>query len=281
MSTRRTRLLLTCLSIVVGLAMPVQSVWASVVGDALVIRYTHPSLGTDLENTLSAFGLTTTTLYPAAGDVAAELAANSYDQIYIMDMPGYGGLPPMPSAADVAAVDTWHQAHPSVILMGTAGGIDASNDVAQHRFAENVAQNFDSFGGGLFVGADHAPYNVEYVNEYLGGLGYDLFTGIHGDGAVTGPAGSSWYNAPNTILTSTMWWGTGAPAHWSVAAAPYGLQPNGRVLDQLLWKTTDSLGNPTAHVNLISGELTLVPEPSTVLLLGMTAVGLLPRRRRR
>lgn len=268
------------LAIIVGLTLPAQSTWAAVIGDALVIRYLQSGVGAGVENTVAGTGLNTTVLdRPAPGDVAAELAANQYDQIFIVDAPD--AAIQLPNAADLAAVNAWHQSHPSVLLMGTAAGIFASNDALQPRFLENVVHNFDPFGGGLFIGADHAPNNVQFANAYLGALGYDLFSGFVGNGAVDGPGGSSWYTTPNIIQPRFMSWGVGAPSSWSVTSAPFGLQPNGKNLDRILWKTTDSLGNPIPEVNLISGQLTNIPEPSTAALLGICVVGMLTRRRRR
>lgn len=197
------------------------------------------------------------------GQLAQKLSESDYDQVWIYDITEQGLFV---NDADAIALGQWHRNHQSVVFDARSYGNFANwfPGNPEDLLVRNIALNFSKVGGGLWFGTDHAPLWVNNANFLGAALGYNPVTGLHHDLDLRGDLSSPLLTDPFTIdLASLTWLGT-------VGSAPQGLQPNGVVLNRLIWNG-DGVTLTSAH---------LVPEPGTFVAVGIALTALLARRRR-
>jgi len=181
--------------------------------------------GVNAFNQLKAYaGAANATYFDLAsnGALAAQLAANHYDQIWVYDL-SYTRTDPYP--LDWAAIAAWYQAHPTQHIIcdgrflssfwnGRAGG-------EGRLLVENYYYNLAIRAGGLVLATDHYVFSVEGMDQLTAALGLDSFGGEF-YGSFPLDTNHPLARTPN-LLTSLS-------NDSSTGQAPFGLQPNGKVL---------------------------------------------------
>ncbi|MBV6457131.1 MAG: hypothetical protein HONBIEJF_00238 [Fimbriimonadaceae bacterium] len=197
------------------------------------------------------------------GQLAQKLGEAEFDQVWVYDITEQGLFV---NEDDAIALGKWHRTRQSVVFDARSYGNFANWFVGnpEDLLVRNIALNFAKVGGGLWFGTDHAPLWVSNANFLGAALGYNPVTGLHHDLDLRGDLSSPLLTNPFPIdLSSLTWLGT-------VGSAPQGLQPNGTFLNRLIWNG-DNVTLTSAH---------LVPEPATMVAVGVAFTALLARRRR-
>lgn len=150
------------------------------------------------------------------------------------------------------------------------------NDPSEVALLQNIAENLDLSGGGLWIGTDHDPDWTRNGNPVLSALGINPVTGSFSD-----PVN---FADPTSVLldgvTSTDLWGGGA----SVGQAPIGVQPNGVEMFIHYGHERDDgsiLPYISASFDLEGPDPQPVPEPSVIALLGLGLIAIGFGRRRK
>lgn len=197
------------------------------------------------------------------GMLAQKLGEANYDQVWVYDITEQGLFV---NEADAIALGQWHQSHRSVVFDARSYGNFANWFLGnpEDLLVRNIAMSFSRLGGGLWFGTDHAPLWVRNANFLGAAMGYDPVTGLHHDLDLHGDMSSPLLTDPFKInLTDLTWLGT-------VGSAPQGLQPNGTNLSRVIWNGD--------NVTLTSAYL--VPEPASIVVVGLAISALAIRRRR-
>lgn len=149
------------------------------------------------------------------GTLATTLGAKAYDQVFLFDLTSVLYL----NAADTAALGTFWTSHPGLVVDTRSYGYTFQpNQASEIALLQNVASTFDSIGGGVWVGSDHAPTWTRNANAFLSEIGIDTITGSHSDAVNFADLSSVLL----TGVTPAQLWGGGQ----SVGEAPIGIQPN-------------------------------------------------------
>lgn len=224
---------------------------------------------------LTAAGHTVTIVNAkVAGNVAAALSADSYDQVYLWDLTSTGYL----GGSDLTALASFWQANKGLVVDTRSYGYYFQGaNASEVALLGNVASQLDKAGGGVWVGTDHDSQWTRNGNPFLAAIGVSEVTGSFGN-AVN-------YADPSSVLlagvTPTELWAAGQ----TVGRAPIGVQANGITMyihfghqngDTILpyisasfpLRGVDPNPNPT-------------PAPASVGLLGLGLVAMGWMRRRR
>lgn len=184
---------------------------------ALVFSYGSSVGTTNISSALTADGHTVTNLGAiSAGGLATALGSGSYDQLYMLDITTSALI----NADDLSALSSFYASNPSLVVDSRSYGYHfQGTDASEVALIQNVAAAFDLYGGGMWIGTDHAPEWALNGNAALSEIGVSPITGSY----------SNAVNAsdPESILlsgvTTTDLWGAGA----SVGSVPLGVQANG------------------------------------------------------
>lgn len=214
----------------------------------------------NLRASLQATGATVDWLNNAQqGQLAQRLANNTYDSIFLYDITTaaiFGGQ-------DGPALNNWFNAQTkSVVMDGRSYGsfFQGGPNTPDDLFLRNIALNFRDNGGGLWLGADDSPSWTQNANRAATAVGLNQFSQLVSEPIIAGQG--PYVTTPNNINPLNLNWG------WSASYAPTGVQPNGAVLERILWGRQGTLA---------SGNLVPTPGATAILALG----GLAAARRRR
>lgn len=206
------------------------------------------------------------------GDIAAALSANTYDQVFLYDLTPTAYL----GGADLAALASFWNPTMGLVVDSRAYGNffnpDAPSEVA---LIQNVANQLQNAGGGVWVGTDDSPLWAKNGNAFLGAIGVNPVTGIFSN-----PVN---FADPTSVLLSGV-----TPADlWfeSLGQTPLGIQPNGiEMFTHFGHITGDGSVIPyiSASFPLEGAPPTETPEPGTVTLMvsGLAAFAFIRRRRK-
>lgn len=177
----------------------------------------------------------------AGGQLATALGTQNYSQVYLYDHLSTLYL----NSTDTSALANFFNNHRSLVIDTRSYGFNVyPSDTNQKRFLQNIAAEFSTYGGGVWVGVDHATSWTNNGNAFLSAINVNPVTGSY-SGAITQ------YNASSPLFTgvtpTSLWTG-------SISNAPTGLQPNGLTLQSLAGSST---------VVYVSGVFNPVPEVST------------------
>lgn len=167
----------------------------------------------------------------AEGVVAAALAADDYDQVWVFDLSTGADS----YAADWQAIADWSGDDPSVAIISDARIIASLwNGRWQDeglRLTENYYQNLRTAGGGLLLGTDDSNFQAG-INTLNGLLGLDGFAGLFQTSYIPVDQAHPLMTTPNDL-------GSQLQSDSSPGRAPYGVQPNGRILYPVAWHQGD------------------------------------------
>jgi len=196
------------------------------------------------------------------GNIANALGSENYDQIFLWDLTSTLYL----NADDLNAIDGFWSTDMGVVVDTRSYGYHfQGNNSSEVSLLQNVADNLDLSGGGIWFGTDHSPTWSNNANAVLDILGFDLVTGSYGD-----PVN---YADPTSVLLdgviSTDLWGGGQ----TVGSAPIGMQSNGLEMFTHFGNVNDDgfiLPYISASFDLTGPDSTnKIPTPSTLLCFGL------------
>lgn len=178
-----------------------------------------PTVYNEMEAALEANGHTVDQVDArTGGNIANALSSGSYDQVFLYDLTSSRYV----NDADLNAMADFYNQHPSMVQDSRSYGLintSPSLKPVEWQLINNVADAFDDFGGGLWIGTDHDPTWTRNANPLLSLLGFNTITGSFSQAVNT--------NDPESILldgiTTTDLWAQGA----SVGSVSLGIQPNG------------------------------------------------------
>lgn len=149
---------------------------------------------------LHGAGVTEFVLLGTDGEVAALLAANSYEQIWIYDLSD--GTDSYPT--DITAIAAWYSQAPikEIICDGRFLGsfYQGRQTTEGRKLTENYFKNLDIRGGGIILATDHNVYADGFTNPLAAALGLGPFSGNFG-GSFPLDQGHPLTSDPN-VLTS-------------------------------------------------------------------------------
>ncbi|HEY9172717.1 MAG TPA: LamG-like jellyroll fold domain-containing protein, partial [Verrucomicrobiae bacterium] len=161
------------------------------------------------------------------GQVAARLATNSYEQVWVLDW----SWSPDDYPADWQAIADWFTNRSARALVCDARShASYRNDRWQSeglRLTENYYENLKRAGGGLVLATDFSffLFGMSSLNDHLGLRPFrDEFI----EPSIQVDPGSPLMTYPNNL-------GTSLPADYGMGQAPFGLQPNGLILYGAGW----------------------------------------------
>lgn len=176
-----------------------------------------PAVYIDMKNNLEADGHTVTIVNArTGGNVAAALASGSFDQVFLWDLTATAYL----NGNDYNALSSFFGAHQNIVLDSRSYGYNfQGNNASEVQLLQNIANAFDSRGGGLWVGTDHNPAWTRNANPLLNQLGFQTITGMYGQSVNDFDPDSILLDG---VIATDLW-----AAGQTVGAVPLGVQPNG------------------------------------------------------
>ena len=240
-----------------------------------------------MEANLEADGHTVTQVdATTGGNVAAALSATSYDQVFLWDLTSTSYL----NNNDISALVSFFDSHSSIVLDSRSYGYHfQGSQESEVQLLQNIASEFSTQGGGIWLGTDHDPAWTNNANLFLAAADFDTISGSHSQ------AVNDW--DPNSVLLDGVdpfdLWAEGA----SVGHVSLGIQQNGLDMRYHFGHSSTqsgaipyisaSFGNyiapdedPDDHID--NGPVVdPIPEPATMLLFGTGLLGLIGSRIRR
>ncbi len=149
------------------------------------------------------------------GSLATALGAETYDQVFLWDLTNASYL----NGTDYAAMTSFYNAHQSIVVDSRSYVYNWTPDnVDEQRILTNVASEFASHGGGVWVGTDHHPDWTNNGNPFLTSNGFDPVTGSH-------DVSMNDYD-PASVLLDGVNVASLTPSFISVGHVSQGIQPN-------------------------------------------------------
>ena len=165
---------------------------------------------------------------PASGNISSALASKEFQQVWLFDIATSLNL----TDVGANAIADWYNTSAKGNIIIDARSYGAYYNIATDApWIENEAHAFCTRCGGLWIGTDHTPGWAYNGNKLLSTLGYATVSGIQGNMVVAGNTSSELLTTPNTIDPATLY------ANSSVGIAPTGTQPDGTVLEKVLWNS--------------------------------------------
>ncbi|MCA9309584.1 MAG: hypothetical protein KDA21_00125, partial [Phycisphaerales bacterium] len=213
-------------------------------GDAVNIGNTLTNAGADM----TYLNLTSN------GQVAAALAAADppYDQVWVFDLStGADGYP-----SDFNAIAAWFDAANQEIICD--GRMISSYWSGRwtgegQQLTENYYENLRLRGGGVVIGTDHNSFHNAGANHLCTALGLNPFVGNFSLTFIPIDEGSPIMSVPNAVGSDA---GGGERQLYddsSPGQAPFGVQPNGRILYSVAWHSGNV--NTPGITTTIQGEV--------------------------
>jgi hypothetical protein len=168
------------------------------------------------------------------GEVAQLISSNNYDQIWIFDL----SLGEDAYASDWESIATWFNSKSNLPII-CDGRILSSYWYGRwtsegQRLSGNYYQNLKERGGGLVLGTDHS-YGTPDIGSYTRGInsvnaliGLNLFVSQFALPSIPVDTNSPLMNYPTNL-------GSFLSNDSTTSQAPFGLQPNGRMLHTVAW----------------------------------------------
>ncbi len=212
------------------------------------------SIGTTLTN---AGADSTYVTLSSNGQVAAllEAADPPYDQVWVFDLSTSSDNYP----ADWAAIADWFDVGSMEIICD--GRMISSYWSGRwtgegQQLTENYYENLRSRGGGVVIGTDHNSFHNNGTNQLCSALGLNPFVGNFSLSFIPIDEGSPIMSEPNAVGSDA---GGGERQLYddsSPGQAPFGVQPNGRILYSVAWHSGNV--NTPGITTTIQGEVGLV-----------------------
>jgi hypothetical protein len=155
------------------------------------------------------------------GGAAAAIAGDTFDQVWVYDLSTGADA----YQADFAAIDTWWRASGGEVIADGRFLSSFWNGRAQGEgrlVTQNYYTNLMNEGGGIVLATDHNTFSNAGINQLNALLGINPFIGNIG-GSFPVDSANPLMSTPNVI--------TGLFNDSSTGQAPFGLQPNGLILD--------------------------------------------------
>lgn len=226
-------------------------------GNILVADYWGSNF-TVMESALESAGHTVDFIDGRGADaIANAMGAAAYDSVFIFDVTTANYM----SSNDLTALNALHNAASSMVIDTQSYNYTVwdTADADGLNFLTNVADEFDLYGGGIFLGADHPPEWTTNTNAVLASFGMDLIS----DSVSTGIDA---YDVSSPLFDNVN------PLNWrssSYGEAISGLQ-GGQMFDVL----ATSNGSALISASFVQGSNVNVSEPGTLALLGLGLLGL-------
>lgn len=242
-----------------------------------------PTAYTDMKANLEADGHTVTIVNArTGGNVAAALDSGTYDQVFFWDLTSTAYL----NGDDYSALDSFFDAHKNIVLDSRSYGYYfQGNNASEVQLLQNIASEFDSRGGGLWIGTDHDPDWTRNANPLLSMMGFEIITGSYSQDVNDFDPASVLLDGVNVDEL----WAEGA----SVGAVPLGIQPNGLDMRFHFGHSSPAYG-AIPYISASFGDYVApdedpddheppvnVPAPSMLMLGALSLLGLVSSRRRR
>ncbi|NDY73094.1 hypothetical protein DO021_15540 [Desulfobacter hydrogenophilus] len=228
-----------------------------------------------MENNLESDGHTVDIVNAkTGGNIATALSTNAYDQVFFYDLTSSLYV----NQDDIDALTGFFTDHNSIVVDSRSYGYNHVPEEASGKaLLRNIAAEFDSRGGGLWIGTDHDPAWTQNANPLLTALGIETITGSYSQ------AVNNW--DPSSVLLDgvnpTTLWAQGA----SVGSVPLGIQSNGIDMRFHFGHSSATYG-AIPYISASFGEYVApdedpdnhfdnpVPEPTTMILFGIGLLGL-------
>jgi hypothetical protein len=216
----------------------------------------------------------------SAGAIATALSGGSYSQLYLYDLTSVRYI----NQDDIDAIDDFFSTRPSIVQDSRSYGYYfQGTNPSEVALIQNIAEEFEARGGGLWVGTDHDPDWTKNANPVLEALGFNTITGSFSDAVNS-------FDPASVLLdgvTAGDLWAAGA----SVGKVSLGIQPNGIDMRFHFGHSSPSQG-AIPYISASFGKFVApdedrppvtspIPVPAAGLLLGTAVIGLWAARRRR
>ncbi|GAA3871183.1 VPLPA-CTERM sorting domain-containing protein [Celeribacter arenosi] len=246
-----------------------------------------PTTYNEMETTLESNGHTVDQVDARTGGaLASALGSAAYDQVFFYDLTSSRYI----NQTDIDAVASFYSTHNSIVQDSRSYGLNNTTPdlkSVEWQLINNVANAFDRYGGGLWIGTDHNPTWTQNANPILSALGFDPIEGSHSQ------AVNDWDPTSELLdgLDPTQLWAQGH----SVGHVSLGIQPNGVDMRYHFGHSSPASGaipyisanfgtyiapdeDPDDHL-----DTPVVPLPAgfPLILSGLAALGIIGRKRRK
>ncbi|WP_157973512.1 VPLPA-CTERM sorting domain-containing protein [Tropicimonas sp. IMCC34043] len=176
-----------------------------------------PSGYSDIKTALEAKGHTVDIVNgKTGGSIATALTSSSYDLLFFYDLTSTRYV----NDADISAIGTFFSSHQNIVQDARSYGYNfQGSNASEVALIQNVAEQLDVHGGGLWVGTDHAPGWTQNANPVLTELGFNPISGMHSQAVNSYDPASVLLDG---VVASELW-----AAGQSVGHVSLGIQPNG------------------------------------------------------
>jgi hypothetical protein len=189
----------------------------------------------------------------ATDSISNALGSASYDQVFIFDVTTTNYM----SSNDLSALSAFHDAASSMVVDTQSYNYTSwdTSDANGISFLTNVANEFENYGGGIYLGSDHDSW-AQNSNAVLGAFGMDLISGIISSEI-------TWYDSSSPLFAGV------TPTDWDSSSYGIGISgmQNGQFFDILATDGTNTL--------ISASFVSAVPIPAAVWLFGSGLLGLI------